>query len=103
MDYEVIMHFLRFNVLISETMLALSVMSFVLCVVVAMRTKIWGLLIAAGGTLPVVIYYAMSSMHLWSSGSEGHVYGRLAYAVLFISLAICYRRIYIRSKGIYYE
>lgn len=102
MDYEGIIEFLRFYVLISETMLALSVMSFVLCVVVAIRTQIWGLLIAAGGTLPVVIYYVMSALHLWTTASEGHVYGRLAYAVLFISLAICYRRIYIRSKGIYY-
>ena len=102
MDYEGIMQFLRFYVLISETMLTLSVMSFVFCIVVSIRTQIWGLFIAAGGTLPVVIYYAMSSMHLWTSANEGHVYGRLAYSVLFISLAICYRRIYIRHKGLYY-
>lgn len=92
MDYQEGLLFLRNTVLISEVMLGIVLVLMSLVGIVAWRTRAWGLLVFLGGLLPVGIYYAFSSLHLWSGPNEGHVYGRLSFAVLFVTLIVAVKR-----------
>lgn len=96
--YDQALVFLYSEVLTTELMAFFVGLVIIVSIFVAYRTQVWGLLMTAGGAAPVFIYYVFSSLGVWNSPPEGHVYGRLAFLVLFISLLSSFRRLYRRWK-----
>lgn len=102
MEYLEIVKFLRDYVLVSHLMATVVSVLMALTLTAALRTKAWGLLILFGGQVPLFVYYLFSAFHLWSTSIEGHVYGRLAYLVFFVTLIVAIRRWeqYANARGI---
>lgn len=98
MLYRNFLEFATSYILITETMALLLFLLIIVSIWVANKTGVWGLLLMAGGAIPVAIYYTYTSFHLWSSSLESHFYGRAAYAVFIITLIASMRRLYRRWK-----